>query len=305
MVTDRIKEFLLPLMGIGIFVVIVVVWLFVSNGKAKKNTAQPVARQTVSAAPQQSAPARIVAPPFFVSHQDELFATLIVPKQTTDFGVRNLIWLLRDAARSQTLNSLGISQTLVNSRNRIYTFHIYRGTKCAERVYRNHRPPCAVNDRELAFYQVGSFVSPDGDGALLFPGGSESKSEVLLPAGSPYTPKPYIVANAENFSVRSNEENGSWGSTAQRKLAEDFTEKLWGGGLRAKFSTSPNHGELKMSADWLIAADERSHVAVSFKVLHQREACSVGFRTLRFSSSFSSSSDSILPLNCLVSHGGD
>ena len=241
------------------------------------------------------------APEFFVPQQDQLHATLIVASRTTDEGVANLLWLLRDAFHSGSLNALGLSQTLVTARDRMYTFHIYRGRKCVNHAYRGSLPPCAFSDQESGLYQVGSYGNREGDAAILYHGGIESKAEALVPFGSEYTPKPYIVAHAGAMPAAKIERVGSWGTERERQLANEFSKQVWGGGQTAKFATTPRQGELKMSADWLVDANARKSVKFSFTP-HRDEACSAGIRTVRLSSGLVANPDSKFPLNCPDAH---
>lgn len=99
----------------------------------------------------QVKPVNVVAPDFFISHQDQQYAVVIVPQTTSDEGIANLIWLLRDAAHSQSMNSLGFSETIVENRDWLFTFHIFRGKKCADENYRNGKEPCASSKQEGGF----------------------------------------------------------------------------------------------------------------------------------------------------------
>ena len=246
-------------------------------------------------------PVIVVAPDFFISHQDQQYAVVIVPQTTTDEGIANLIWLLRDSAYSKSMNSLGFSETIVENRDWLYSFHIFRGKKCADENYRNGREPCASSKQEAGIFQYGSFHDRNDDAATIYHDQDESKAEALSPIGSPYTPKPNIVPSEKTMVVLSNEEKSTWGSVAQRQLAADYTGQVWGGGLHATFATAPKAGELNMSADWLIDQGERKVTAFTVKA-HQEEACAVGFRSVRLSS-FPSHPDYSFSLGCPSAEG--
>ncbi len=261
---------------------------------------EPAPPQTAASASTKATnalPSTVVAPIFFVPQQDQRFATIIVPQSTTDSEVSNLLWLLRDAVHSRSLNSLGISETLVETRDRMYTLHIYRGVKCVDHDYHNHKPPCASSKGEAGLFQVGSYGSPDGDAAILEHRDDESKDEQLWSIDSPYMAKPNIRPSPEMIVGPLKEARRTWGSEAQTELADNYTQQVWGGGLHAIFATTATPGELKMSADWLVAPDARKAVASSFEV-HRKEACAAGFRSVRLSSLFPSNHDSIFSLDC-------
>lgn len=134
----------------------------------------------------------IFAPAFEVFHQQATIVTLVVPQQTSDLQVENLIWLLRDSSHSKSLNSLGISQTLVDDRNPLVSFQIYRGVRCADEHYGKGPLPCGPAEHEAGWYMYGNFSEHDGDSAVVYHGAKETKGEALWEVNTPYSQKPFI-----------------------------------------------------------------------------------------------------------------
>ena len=240
---------------------------------------------------------KVEAPDFFVSYQGDTMATVIVAKATTDDQIASLIWLLRDAIHNRSLKSLGISQTLVDNRHPIYTLNIYRGVKCSDRHYpQGGKPPCAFRDQDAGYFMYGSFRSREDERGVVTYNEHDSEAKSLWPRDSPFGPKPYIVPNAKMMPVSVDTTPASFGTIVQRNLAADYSQQVWSGGLPAAFSTTKQSGELKMSADWLVCGDCRKVVVSSFYI-HERKACSVGFRWVLMTS-FPSQPNATFPLHC-------
>ena len=135
----------------------------------------------------------VTAPAFRVVHQAGTIVTLIIPEKTTDDQIVNLLWFLRDRAISSTLDSAGISQRLVDRRDPMVWFQIYRGTKCASENYSKHRP-CGQAEHEAAWFGYGSVSNRNSNAGEIFHGPNETEPESVWDAGTPYSRKPYIKA---------------------------------------------------------------------------------------------------------------
>lgn len=163
--------------------------LLACNNQPSVNRSAPVALQ--NAVTGDSTPP-VLAPAFNVFHQQATIITLVVSQQTTDLQVESLIWLLRDYAHSRSLDSLKISQELVDRRDPIVWFQIYRGTRCADEHYGKGKLPCGSAEHEAGWYMYGNFASRDGDAAVVYHGRNETEGEALWQVNTPYSPKPFI-----------------------------------------------------------------------------------------------------------------
>lgn len=119
----------------------------------------------------QTPPRPTVAPASFkVFHKSDTTYTLVVPDNATDEQVESLIWELRDAAHTKTLDSLKISQKMVNERKPLVWFHIYRGTKCASEKYADGPPPCGGSYHAAGDYTYGGYRNRETDNGSIFHG---------------------------------------------------------------------------------------------------------------------------------------
>ena len=127
--------------------------------------AKPVATQA------QTPPRPSVAPVSFkVFHKSDTTYTLVVPEDATDEQIESLIWELRDAAHAKTLDTLKISQKMVDERKPLVWFHIYRGSKCASEKYADGPPPCGGSYHAAGDYTYGGYRNRETDNGSIFHG---------------------------------------------------------------------------------------------------------------------------------------
>ncbi len=74
------------------------------------------------------------------------------PRQATDDEIAALVWQLRDATRTHTLDKLKISQKDADAGSTTW-FHIYRGTKCASEKFTTGKLPC-----EASYHATGDYT---------------------------------------------------------------------------------------------------------------------------------------------------
>jgi hypothetical protein len=122
-----------------------------------------------SVATTQSYPARptISAPAIKVFHQSKDTITLVTDEHATDEQIEAIVWQLHDAAQSHSFDNLHIPQKLVDARDPIMFFHIYRGSKCAAEKYAAGEPPCGGSYHAAGDYTLGSFKNPNRDDGVL------------------------------------------------------------------------------------------------------------------------------------------
>lgn len=162
-----------------------------------KSTAKPSTGETQPAAPKVIYPSRPATPPppFKLFHAANDSFTLVTAPNATDEQIEAIIWQLRDAAHTNTFDTLHIPQKAVDARNPTVWFHIYRGAKCAAEKYAPGAPPCGASYHAAGDYTFGSYKPKDWDeGALLH---DEDHQVMLWPSGSPYTPSPHPNAPAK------------------------------------------------------------------------------------------------------------
>jgi hypothetical protein len=117
----------------------------------------------------QYPPRPTVPPPAFkVFHHDATSITLVTKDNASDAEIEAILWQLRDAARAHNFDKLGIPQKLVDGRDPIVFFHLYRGSKCASEKYTSGALPCGASYHAAGEFTLGGFANHDrADGALL------------------------------------------------------------------------------------------------------------------------------------------
>jgi hypothetical protein len=117
-------------------------------------------------------PARptVAPPPFRVFHTTDNSITLVTADNASDEQIEAILWQLHDAARTHTFAALHIPQQLVDARDPIVWFHLYRGPKCADEKYTNGKLPCGSSYHVAGDYTLGSFSNKDRDDGLLLHG---------------------------------------------------------------------------------------------------------------------------------------
>lgn len=111
----------------------------------------------------------IPPPPFKLFHQSDNGAfTLVTTPTATDAQIEAIVWQLRDAAHTRTFDKLGIPQKVVDARDPMVWFHIYRGPKCADEKYTDGKLPCGDHYNAAGDYTFGGGANHQwDDGALL------------------------------------------------------------------------------------------------------------------------------------------
>jgi hypothetical protein len=140
----------------------------------------------------QQTPAPIrptTAPPTFkLFHQTNDSFTLVTTPTATDDQISAIIWQLRDAAHTHTFDQLNIPQKLVDARDPMVWFHLYRGPKCAAEKYAPGAPPCGPSYHAAGDYTFGGGADHQWDDGVLLH--DESHQTELWPPGSPYNAPP-------------------------------------------------------------------------------------------------------------------
>jgi len=137
--------------------------------KSATPTSSATATARPMAAPAQYPPrATVTPPPFKVFHHDATSITLVTKNDASDAEIEAILWQLRDAARTHNFDHLGVPQRLVDARDPIVFFHLYRGSKCASEKYTSGALPCGASYHAAGDFTLGSFANHDrADGALL------------------------------------------------------------------------------------------------------------------------------------------
>jgi hypothetical protein len=147
---------------------------------ASTTTNQPPAQ---TAAPQYPPRPTIAPPPFRVFHTTSNSITLVTDANATDDQIAAILWRLHDAARTRTFDDLLISQRLVDARDPILWFHLYRGPKCADEKYTTGALPCGPSYHAAGDYTLGSFSNKNRDDAILLHG-DDKQTELWNPDAS-------------------------------------------------------------------------------------------------------------------------
>ena len=113
-------------------------------------------------------PRPTIAPTAFkVFHTTDNSITLVTDANATDDQVAAILWQLHDAAHNHTFDALHIPQQLVDKRDPMIWFHIYRGPKCASEKYATGTLPCGPSYHAAGDYTLGSFANKDRDDGVL------------------------------------------------------------------------------------------------------------------------------------------
>lgn len=143
--------------------------LFIAGCKAAPTPAPTTATNT---APKVSYGGLATPPPpptpFKVFHHDASSITLVTSPSAKDDQIKNLMWQLHAASINREFDQMGIPQKLVDARDPIIWFHIYRGPKCASEKYTTGKLPCGPSYHAAGDYTLGSFSNKNRDDAVLF-----------------------------------------------------------------------------------------------------------------------------------------
>lgn len=145
---------------------------------------RPAAPQSTLAKASYPPRPSVAPPPFKVFHTTDNSITLVTAENATDDQIEAIIWELRDAAHNHTFDKLHISQKLVDARDPIIWFHIYRGTKCASEKYTSGALPCGAAYHAAGDYTFGGFSNPNHDDGILIH--DEDHETHLWDADAPY-----------------------------------------------------------------------------------------------------------------------
>ena len=136
------------------------------------------------APPTSTAP--VPPPPFKVFHQTDATITLVTDPNATDAQITAILWQLRDAAATHTFDKLHIPQKVVDGRDPIIWFHVYRGPKCASEKYTTGKLPCGPSYHAAGEFTYGGFSAPNRTAGTLMR--DENHETILWDPDKPYTP---------------------------------------------------------------------------------------------------------------------
>jgi hypothetical protein len=131
-------------------------------------------------------------PPFKLFHQTNDSFTLVTAPTATDTQIEAIVWQLRDAAHTHTFDHFGIPQKVVDARDPMVWFHIYRGPKCAPEKYAPGAPPCGASYNASGDYSFGGGANHQWDDGVILHG-EDHQTELWNP-NAPYTPSPSAPA---------------------------------------------------------------------------------------------------------------
>jgi hypothetical protein len=127
-------------------------------------------------------------PPFKLFHATTDSFTLVTTPTATDTQIEAIVWQLRDAAHTHTFDHLGIPQKVVDARDPMVWFHIYRGPRCAPEKYADGKLPCGASYNASGDYSFGGGANHQWDDGVILHG-EDHQTELWNPNAS-YTPSP-------------------------------------------------------------------------------------------------------------------
>ena len=125
-------------------------------------------------------------PPFKLFHQTPDSFTLVIPPTATDDQIAAILWQLRDAAHTHTFDALHLSQKVVDARDPMVWFHLYRGSKCAAEKYAPGPSPCGASYHAAGDYTFGGGPHHDWDDGVILH--DENHETQLWDSNAPYKP---------------------------------------------------------------------------------------------------------------------
>ena len=125
-------------------------------------------------------------PPFKLFHQTPDSFTLVIPPTATDDQISAIVWQLRDAAHTHTFDALHLSQKVVDARDPMVWFHLYRGSRCAAEKYAPGPPPCGASYHAAGDYTFGGGPHHDWDDGVILH--DENHETQLWDSNAPYKP---------------------------------------------------------------------------------------------------------------------
>ena len=153
------------------------------------STPAPKPPAPTAAATTTQYPARPTTPPpsfkLFHTTPDGSF-TLVTTPTATDAQIEAIVWQLRDAAHTRTFDKLGIPQKIVDDRDPMVWFHIYRGPKCAAEKYTDGKLPCGASYHAAGDYTFGGGPNHQWDDGVLLH--DENHQTELWNPNAPYAP---------------------------------------------------------------------------------------------------------------------
>jgi len=118
----------------------------------------------------------ITPPPFKLFHTTDNSITLVTAANATDDQIAAILWQLHDAARAHNFAALHFPQQvqqMIDARDPMVWFHVYRGPKCADEKYTTAALPCGPSYHAAGDYTLGSFSNKDRDDAVLLHAGDK------------------------------------------------------------------------------------------------------------------------------------
>jgi hypothetical protein len=109
-------------------------------------------------------------PPFKLFHQSPNTITLVTTETASNDQIEAILYQLRDAARTHTFDTLHIPQKLVDARDPMIWFHLYRGPKCASEKYTTGKLPCGPSYHAAGDFTFGGFTDHDHTTGVLLHG---------------------------------------------------------------------------------------------------------------------------------------
>lgn len=125
----------------------------------------------------------VAPPPFRVFHTTDNSITLVTTDSATDDQIAAILWQLHDAARAHNFAALHFPQQLqqlIDKRDPMIWFHIYRGAKCASEKYTTGKLPCGPSYHAAGDYTLGSFSNKNRDDGVLLHG-DDKQTELWNP----------------------------------------------------------------------------------------------------------------------------
>ena len=160
-----------------------------SSAPAGATSPTPATSSTATSTPATAPPAStapVPPPPFKLFHQTDTTITLVTDPKATDAQITAILWQLRNAAVTHSFDKLHIPQKVVDGRDPLMWFHIYRGPKCASEKYTSGALPCGASYHAAGEFTYGGFTNRERTAGTLLR--DENHETILWDPDKPYTP---------------------------------------------------------------------------------------------------------------------
>ena len=241
-------------------------------------TASPALQVMSPTARAEAAKLAATHPPFkLFAQKPDLPTILVVPEDTTDDQLRNLLWYLREEVQSARFKQLGLNPTASTYGGPSYlsgNLTIYRTPKCAQEMYlaTTGKPgPCGdTTSHNAAAYHWGDDGNPAHDEADLFD--VSRKSAIVFDSSDHFQTEAEAAADPTGTNAQATQARILYATTQTAKQSKQHTD------IRFFLYQPPD--QLNAVSYQFATEEVRQRFTREFFTLESDHLCPLGFRSL-------------------------